>query len=49
METVLGIARRVVALSSGDVYRAYDLLHGTEAGPPQPIPIAEDAPLRHRL
>jgi nucleoside-diphosphate-sugar epimerase len=49
METVLGIARRVVALSSGDVYRACGLLHGTEAGPPQPIPIAEDAPLRQRL
>jgi nucleoside-diphosphate-sugar epimerase len=49
METVRGIARRVVALSSGDVYRAYGLLHGTEAGPPEPIPIAEDAPLRHRL
>ena len=44
METVRGIARRVVALSSGDVYRAYGLLHGTETGPPQPIPIAEDAP-----
>jgi nucleoside-diphosphate-sugar epimerase len=49
METVRGIARRVVALSSGDVYRAYGLLHGTEAGPPEPIPIAEDAPLQHRL
>jgi nucleoside-diphosphate-sugar epimerase len=48
-ETARGIARRVVALSSGDVYRAYGLLHGTEAGPPGPIPIAEDAPLRRRL
>jgi nucleoside-diphosphate-sugar epimerase len=49
METVRGIARRVVALSSGDVYRAYGLLHGTEAGPPESIPIAEDGQLRHRL
>ncbi len=46
--TLVGIARRVVALGSGDVYRAYGLLHGTESGPPEPIPIAEDAPLRQR-
>jgi nucleoside-diphosphate-sugar epimerase len=49
MEAVRGIARRAVALSSGDVYRAYGLLHGTEAGPSQGIPIVEDAPLRLRL
>ena len=49
MKAVRGIAGRVVALSSGDVYRAYGLLHGTEVGPPQPVPIAEDAPLRQRL
>jgi nucleoside-diphosphate-sugar epimerase len=49
MRAVRGLAHRVVALSSGDVYRAYGLLHGTEAGPPQPVPIAEDGPLRQRL
>src|SRR5262249_39588891 len=49
MGTLRGIARRVVALSSGDVYRAYRLIHGTETGPRQPVPIAEDAPLRQRL
>jgi nucleoside-diphosphate-sugar epimerase len=49
METLAGIARRVVALSSGDVYRAYGLIRGTEIGPPEPTPIAEDASLRERL
>jgi len=49
MLAVRDIARRVVALSSGDVYRAYGLLHGTESGPPEYVPIAEDAPLRQRL
>lgn len=46
MRTFRGVARRVVALSSGDVYRAYGVLMGTEPGPPDPTPIPEDAPLR---
>ena len=45
----VGVARRMVALSSGDVYRAYGRLLGTEPGPPDPIPIDEDAPLRGTL
>src|SRR5262249_28051354 len=49
IKTRLGIARRAVVLSSGDVYRAYGLLQGTETGPPEPIPITEDSPLRQRL
>ena len=49
LSAVQGIARRIIALSSGDVYRAYGLLHGTETGPLEPVPIAEDAPLRQRL
>jgi nucleoside-diphosphate-sugar epimerase len=44
-----GIARRVVALSSGDVYRAYGIVRGTEEGPPDPAPLSEGAPLRSRL
>ncbi len=44
-----GIARRVVALSSGDVYRAYGILRGTEERPPDPTPLTEDAPLRSKL
>jgi nucleoside-diphosphate-sugar epimerase len=49
VRAVLGIARRLVALSSGDVYQAYGLLRGMEVGPRQPVPIAENAPLRRRL
>jgi nucleoside-diphosphate-sugar epimerase len=45
----VGVARRMVALSSGDVYRAYGRLLGTEPGPPEPIPIDENAPLRETL
>lgn len=52
-ETVMsifkGIVDRVVAISSGDVYRAYGVLHRTEPGPVQPVPIKESAPLRQRL
>ena len=44
-----GVARRIVAISSGDVYRAYGRLMGTEPGPPEPVPLAEDAPLRESL
>ncbi len=44
-----GIARRIVAASSGDVYRAFGLLRGTEEGPPEPVPLTEDSPLRSRL
>ncbi|HEU5230872.1 MAG TPA: NAD-dependent epimerase/dehydratase family protein [Ktedonobacteraceae bacterium] len=49
MRTFQGLARRVVALSSQDVYRAYGRLLGKEPGPPDPVPLAEDAPLRERL
>lgn len=44
-----GIAGRVVAASSMDVYRACGVLHGSEAGPPDPAPLTEDAPLRTKL
>lgn len=37
---------RLVLASSVDVYRAYDRLAGRDAGPPDPVPLAEDAPLR---
>jgi nucleoside-diphosphate-sugar epimerase len=49
MQTVTGITGRVVAISSQDVYRAYARLLGTEPGPPDPVPLTEDAPLRERL
>jgi nucleoside-diphosphate-sugar epimerase len=49
MRTFRGIARRVVAISSMDVYQAYNRLIGIETGPPDPIPLREDAPLREVL
>src|SRR6266542_4153780 len=44
-----GVARRVVAISSIDVYRAYGRLHRTEPGPPDPVPLREDAPQRETV
>jgi nucleoside-diphosphate-sugar epimerase len=49
MARFAGVARRMVALSSGDVYRAYGRLLGTEPGPPEPVPLDENAPLREAL
>jgi nucleoside-diphosphate-sugar epimerase len=45
---VRGVTRRLVAISSMDVYRAYGRLIGTEPGPPDPVPLTEDSPLRER-
>src|SRR3954469_429911 len=44
-----GATRRVVALSSCDVYRACGVLHGSEPGPLQPVPLTETSELRTRL
>jgi nucleoside-diphosphate-sugar epimerase len=49
MARFAGVARRMVALSSGDVYRAYGRLLGTEPGPAEPVPLDENAPLRETL
>jgi nucleoside-diphosphate-sugar epimerase len=49
VETFRGVAQRVVAISSQDVYRAYGRVNGSEPGDPDPVPLAEDAPLRERL
>ena len=49
MEVVRGIAGRVVALSSMDVYRACGLLHGLEDGPLEPVPLTEQSALRTKL
>jgi nucleoside-diphosphate-sugar epimerase len=49
MAVFRGLARRVVALSSQDVYRAYGRFHRSEPGPIEPAPLNEDAPLRERL
>jgi len=44
-----GIAKRVVVLSSGDVYRANDILFGRVTGAVESTPLAESAALRERL
>jgi nucleoside-diphosphate-sugar epimerase len=49
VEVFRDVARRVVAISSEDVYRAYDIVRGLAPGPPDPVPLSEDAPLRERL
>lgn len=41
-----GNAGRVVALSSADVYRNYGGFRGKATAEPDPVPLAEDAPLR---
>lgn len=49
VNTFQGIAERVVVISSADVYRAYGRLHRTEPGPPDPVPLTEDSPLREKI
>jgi hypothetical protein len=44
MEVFRGIAGRVVVASSIDVYRACGVLHGSEEGPLEPVPLTEDSP-----
>jgi len=44
-----GVAHRAVVASSCDVYRAYGRLWRTEPGPPDPVPLTEDSPLRERV
>jgi nucleoside-diphosphate-sugar epimerase len=46
MDTFRGIAGRVVALSSMDVYRAWGVFYGSESGELQEMPVNEDAALR---
>jgi nucleoside-diphosphate-sugar epimerase len=49
VQTFRGIARRLVVLSSMDVYRAYDRLRRLDTSPPDPLPLTEGAPLRQAL
>lgn len=49
MKTFKGIAQRVVAISSIDVYRAYEIILGKELDKESgliPVPLTEDSPLR---
>jgi len=49
MSTFRGVARRVVAISSQDVYRAFGRVNNKESGPIDSIPITEDSALRENL
>jgi len=46
MEVAQQLGARVVAISSMDVYRAWGVLQGVEAGPLEKLPVTEDAALR---
>ena len=49
VNTFRGIAKRTIILSSGDVYRANDLLFRRMEGPLDSTPLKEGSPLRDRL
>jgi nucleoside-diphosphate-sugar epimerase len=50
VEAARGVARRIVAVSSMDVYRACGVLHGLEPGSLEPLPLREESSaLRTRL
>jgi len=49
MNIFRGETRRVVMLSSIDVYRAASVANGTESGPLQQVPLTEDSELRRNL
>lgn len=48
-KTFAGRAGRLVMISSGEVYRAYGRLTRSEPGPPDPVPLGEDASKRETL
>lgn len=48
-DAVRGHSGRLVAISSMDVYRAFGRILGTEPGPPDPLPLTEDSPVRDLL
>jgi nucleoside-diphosphate-sugar epimerase len=49
MRIFSGVARRVVAISSQDVYRAFGRVNGKETGPVESMPITEKSALREKL
>lgn len=46
MRTFKSVARRVIAIGSMDVYKAYGCLLGLESASPDPNPLDEESPLR---
>ena len=49
IDSVQGVAKRLVAISSMDVYHAYGILTGFEVGAVEPTPLTEDSPVREKL
>ncbi|MHC5079779.1 MAG: NAD-dependent epimerase/dehydratase family protein [Planctomycetota bacterium] len=49
LDAFRGVAGRVVAVSSMDVYRAYGILTGKESGGLEPVPLTEESPVRETL
>lgn len=49
VELFNGVARRLVVISSADVYRAYDRFRRADPGPPDSAPLTERSPLRDQL
>ena len=49
MNVFRGATRRIVMLSSIDVYRAVGIFHGTERGPLQELPLTEKSELRRNM
>lgn len=49
LDTFRGMAQRLVVISSQDVYAAFGRVNRKEPGPPEPLPITEDSPLRSNL
>lgn len=48
LDIISGLTDRLVVISSGDVYRRYNLLRGTESGPVEDFPLDEAAALREK-
>lgn len=46
MSTACGMVERVIVVSSMDVYRAWGVVHHSEQGLPEPLPLTEDSPVR---
>ncbi len=49
VDTFCGVAKRLIVVSSQDVYRAYGRFHGTEPGPLEALPCTENSALRTAL
>ncbi len=49
VDSFKGNAGRIISISSQDVYRAHGRMLRTEPGPPDPMPLTEESPLREKL